>query len=414
MFKILILTTSLNQQNDSHSMRVKSLIEGLNYSVNDLTIITTEKALIGFELKGVRCISVGTLFFEKLQNFINKNYVFKQFPILKSIIFRIFGFISLPDYTFDYYFKARKVINDKIDISNVDLIVSTSGGLSTHLVGRKIKCKNEKIKFVMDFGDPWSSNPLPPLSYKHISYLNKILEFNCYKKASLVLVTNDSFKKELQVLSSKYNFKLGIVPCGFENLIGNVKNKDCLKINEEVIIGYIGTASSSRDFTSIISHFKNVVFKFQKKLKFVLAGSISEHILNKVESECDNLKYYGWLSSLEAAKLQDTCDVLILPGNNSENQVPGKVYSYLYSNAIIVYMGHKNLKIDPTWEVLKNYDGVVRVFFNEVNFEVEKELYTLLFDERLTLALNSRKEKVERYKWCNISRQFETEIFEVR
>ena len=116
--KILILTTSLNQPNDSHSMRVKSLIEGLNPNINYLTVITTDNALIGIYSDNINYLSVGKLFFEKLQDFINKNFIFKILPILKSILFRLFGFFALPDYTFDFYFKAHKVIKNRIDIKN--------------------------------------------------------------------------------------------------------------------------------------------------------------------------------------------------------------------------------------------------------------------------------------------------------
>lgn len=391
-------------------MRVKSLIEGLNPNINYLTVITTDNALIGIYSDNINYLSVGKLFFEKLQDFINKNYFFKILPILKSILFRLFGFFALPDYTFDFYFKAHKIIKNRIDISNFDLVISTSGGLSTHLVGRKIKKNNQKIKFIMDFGDPWSTNPLPPLSYKHISFFNRILEQKCYSIASKVLVTNNSFKNELDVISFKYNFNLGIVPCGFDDPGDIIISYDSFKFSEEVIVGYIGTASSSRDFTFTIQYFKNVVTKSHKKLKFVLAGSISEHILNKVKSECVNLDSYGWISSMEAAKLQGICDILILPGNNSPNQVPGKVYSYLYSDSIIIYIGHKNLEIDPTWEILKNYIGVIRLFFNEMNNEFENELYSLINNEKLRKDISSRKKQIEQFKWDNISNQFRSEI----
>ena len=63
------------------------------------------------------------------------------------------------------------------------------------------------------------------------------------------------------------------------------------------------------------------------------------------------------MTSIELEKELRNSQVLILFGNQSELQVPGKLYEYLSYRIPVIYV-HHNLKNDPVLQITKKYNFV--------------------------------------------------------
>ena len=106
----------------------------------------------------------------------------------------------VPDSKIFWYFSALKIGKQLLKTESFDIIFSTSPPYTTQLVARKLK-KLSKIKWVVDFRDPWVENIYYNNVYRFnfIKFINRILERNVLNNCDRIITIGDNLKKCLSI-----------------------------------------------------------------------------------------------------------------------------------------------------------------------------------------------------------------------
>jgi hypothetical protein len=131
-------------------------------------------------------------------------------------------------------------------------------------------------------------------------------------------------------------------------------------------LAYIGAASRrARNLNPLITS----LAKSNSKLPFQLqiVGDVSMHFrITAQQLGLSNIEFTGRVSYTESIRLICKAGILILIGNKSPYQVPGKTFLYLASGRPLLYIHQMSPASDPTWELLRSFPGV-RSVPNEAN-----------------------------------------------
>ena len=96
------------------------------------------------------------------------------------------------------------------------------------------------------------------------------------------------------------------------------------------------------------------------KIALRVVGTYSPFFLRMSESLRHlRVTYSGWVPYESSILEIGEADVLLLYGNRSAIQIPGKVYPYLASGRPIIYVAQMPLDQDPTWRLIGNFGGII-------------------------------------------------------
>ncbi len=119
----------------------------------------------------------------------NNEIMMKYVELLKNNSDKLNELAFLPDHAIVFAREVLDQINDFVNFNEIDLIYSTSGPYSDHLIGYFLKNKYEK-RWVCDFRDEWTNNPYA--EFDKDSILFKVLmkmEENILKSCDKILTT---------------------------------------------------------------------------------------------------------------------------------------------------------------------------------------------------------------------------------
>jgi glycosyltransferase involved in cell wall biosynthesis len=413
---ILFISTSIPPCQDSQTIRNVYLINRLIQNKHNVYIITgaldTGSEFMIKDLdSNCKVFRTGKTLLEKIQYFINTRIKEKRRYFFSATISVISGWIGIPDNKGDWYFDALKLSLNLIkkEYISPELIVSSSGSFSSNIVAYKI-AKKYNIKWVADYGDPWSYSVLKPASLWHIKFINKIIEKTIIKYVNVITVTTDETKKlfEHKILTGGKG-KVITIPCGYTE----INQKSNFNETNNLSVGYIGTAfKGSRNLVSFLEIFSRIELNSNYVFNKYIIGSYSASFSTFVnKNKINNVIFTGWVSYEKSLNYMNTLDVLVLYGNNSMYQIPGKVYNYLASLKPIVYFCQMNPSLDPTWKILKNFEGVFLVDPNDEDSFIK--LANVISDYKSFFnnsQLRKNNELMTNYSWESISIVFSTII----
>ena len=95
------------------------------------------------------------------------------------------------------------------------------------------------------------------------------------------------------------------------------------------------------------------------------------------------------VSSSEFEALQYRFDALILFGNKTPYQIPGKVFTYISTGKTVVYIKNNDFEDDGTEQVLKKYGNVI-IVKNDKN-EIEKSINEFMSKNQFEKEYNSEQ-----------------------
>jgi hypothetical protein len=138
----------------------------------------------------------------------------------------------------------------------------------------------------------------------------------------------------------------------------------------------------------------------------VLVGSLDEYITKSLNKQVlTKTRMRGWLDRPNLERLYRGCNVLVLFGNDSQLQVPGKLYDYLSQRKPILYI-HSDLMNDPVLELTAAYNFVFMVSNNTI----ERDLPQVLEEIREFLKKDKMCNYDDEYHWSCIVDKFQEEI----
>ncbi len=327
-------------------------------------------------------------------------------------------FILIPDQNILW---AREVLNKvakEIDFDDIDLIYSTSGPYSDHVIGYYLTQKHQK-PWVADFRDEWTNNPyLLKINRKHVTFrLQRKMEQNILNYASKVITTTrlatENYKKDFKVDIDKITtITNGYDETDFENMDTSPRK------NRQFTIIHNGLFYMVRTPETFLTAVKNLLEKKlirSEELRVVFSYTDNEQhwkeYVQKLNLE-DLVTFKGYQSHEASLSLTSEADLLLLvvgPGEQNKSVYTGKVFEYLRFNRPILALSPEGSLVE---ELLCATDRGVNVDFNDID-KLEKAILQLYQDwQNGNVKSYEVTDAIKQYERKALSRQL-CSIFDV-
>lgn len=275
----------------------------------------------------------------------------------------------------------RVVENYALDPSRAlpspDVIVASSSTFTAHLAAARL-AQRLSVPYVGDLGDPWTLNPIWPANSWLRFARNRKLELRCIPKAAALTVTTPETADLYRDWLGSDCPPVHVVPMGFSAR----EFEPCQwRVDGACVAGlhlaYIGVAyKRSRN---LIPLFDAVIRAAGRGVPVSLSvvGPVSNDFRKHVErSGSDAVKFVGPVSYQDSLEWMRRVDGLVAVGNQGTAQIPGKAYMYLASGRPILLIGQNERDRDPTWRLLRDFDGTYWSTMNADELEqVVVEMY---------------------------------------
>ena len=224
---------------------------------------------------------------------------------------------------------------------NINIIITTGPPHSTHLIGSRIKSLFD-IKWFADFRDPWTAVFYNKDLYRSNWAKKKDtrLEKKILRTADAIFTTKGgSLVQKLRSKSPKQTFY--VLPNGYDaKLLSSIKRTNVPHFH----IVYTGLLTENQDyhiFTKVLAGLSRNI-----RIRFSLAGQISESILNYIKDELPEVEidYKGYLSHENALRLMKSGDLLLnfIFKSAHDDMISGKLFEYLATEIPVLSIGNSN------------------------------------------------------------------------
>ncbi len=233
----------------------------------------------------------------------------------------------------------------KIKIKQYDIIIGSSGPIFAPIYGYVIS-KLFRIPFVLELRDITFIQMLGTFSDSKSFYYKTIkwLELFLCKKASLVVVTTESFKNILNNYGINEE-KIHVIPNGVSlNLKKQNKNLKEKVDTKELVFCYAGTFGISQDLIELIRFFNGIKIE-GKKLYLIGDGAEKDKIIKYVSN--NKLEDVIILDPMPKHKLEefyknvDICCVKLKNTKEFSNFIPSKIFDIMKNKKPVLYLGPK-------------------------------------------------------------------------
>ena len=310
-----------------------------------------------------------------------------EFP-KKGLVDHIAAFIRgnffIPDARVNWVKSAIKEALRIVKSHKIEKIITTGPPHSTHLIGLNLK-KQLNLKWIADFRDPWT-DIFYVKSFYRLSFAkkkDKLFERKVLSNANAIITTtSENFQKELQSkISINQNFFK--IHNGYDSdLFKKIKKRK----NKDFQIVFTGLLTENHPYKEFIESF----IKFLKKdpkvnVKIILAGSISEKILNEF-NRISNIEFHGYINHQDAVNLMIDGNILLnfmYKQEKNTTMISGKLIEYMATGNPVLMIGDKkseaskllskqtyNLTADPKeTKIISNF-----IKSNYINWIEKKEI----------------------------------------
>lgn len=246
--------------------------------------------------------------------------------------------------------EVLKNIEEFIDFTKIDLIYSSSGPYSNHIIGFYLNKKFNK-PWVTDFRDEWTNNPhhrynVNSIKYKMHFNMEKKIVNACNKLITVTPISSNNYKKIFRL----NNNKVHTITNGYdEDDFANI-DTESQKVNYIFEIIYNGLICSGREPYTFIKALNELIDEGKincKKIKIYFLGKIDNDILSEIErlDIYDIVNIQGYKSHRESLKYILNADLLLLivgKGEKFKSVYTGKVFEYLRTYNSIISLAPKN------------------------------------------------------------------------
>tara|TARA_Y100000741_G_scaffold120823_1_gene90758 strand:- start:1136 stop:2422 length:1287 start_codon:yes stop_codon:yes gene_type:complete len=306
----------------------------------------------------------------------------------KGLVDHIAAFIRgnffIPDARVNWAKSAIKEALRIVKSHKIEKIITSGPPHSTHLIGLNLK-KQLNLKWIADFRDPWT-DIFYVKSFYRLSFAkkkDKLFERKVLSNANAIITTtSENFQKDLQSkISINQNFFK--IYNGYDSdLFKKIKKRK----NKDFQIVFTGLLTENHPYKEFIESF----IKFLKKdpkvnVKIILAGSISEKILNEF-NRISNIEFHGYINHQDAVNLMIDGNILLnfmYKQEKNTTMISGKLIEYMATGNPVLMIGDKkseaskllskqtyNLTADPKeTKIISNF-----IKSNYINWLEKKEI----------------------------------------
>lgn len=426
--KILLIATYLPPYNGSGNIRLLNYINYLNRLGNEIDVVGVQypKDSIAYDesledvfdnqIKVYR-VKAGVLYnkFNRKRS-VNGTEIKvennnKKIDKLNRIKYKVNYFIKttflIPDSFVFWIRPAYNLCSKLIRENNYDLMLTVHETPSSHVVGYKLKKKYRSLKWVGYWSDPWNGDSvIREDSNKLKIAIEEKLEKNIVSFCDKLLFTTKATKL---LYKHKYNLsdkKIDLAYRGFDiNLYNKILEKNIIPkfINPDKInIIHTGTIYSNlRDINPLYNALKDIERvnkELFNKLNIIFIGYFTNREDEKLLKSLECVKLINSLPFDDAIEYVVYADILLLYGNKNSTQVPGKLYEYIGSKAMILtVLGDEH---DELKEIMQEIDKGP-ILLNKKNL-----LFNFLINCKYLMSdpINGRWTNVcEKFAWENVA-----------
>ena len=222
-----------------------------------------------------------------------------------------------------------------------DILVSSSPYITSHLVASRIS-KKFNLKWVADFRDSWSNNPIYPYSNLRRK-LDRFLEKKIISRASIITTVSDKYKEKLKEIHTQNPI---VIPNGYTKL--NVENY--ISDNNFLEIVYTGMLydgyQNYQEFLKGIRYGLDNNFFLENHLRINFYGRYLFKLQKKInELNLDQIVFQnGLIPREEVFSMQASSDLQLFfnwEGDENGGLSHLKLYEYLGAMRPILVFGDK-------------------------------------------------------------------------
>lgn len=372
--RILIVTTFFPPLNSIASLRPYSWAKFWTQTGHDVTVLTIEKEESDIQLNvnnpGYKVIETAQpRLMKKLKSsyksspgnnagVVNSAAAFKSW--IKAPFIGLFDWLRykrgifnacrMPDFT-DLW--IRPAVDAAAGLGKFDVVVSTAGPYSVHIVAHKIKQKGLAVKWVADYRDTWSDNYIYPGLFP-FNRIEKVLEGRMLQSADLITTVSDPFADSFL---NKYPLKrVHTIENGFDPADLEIASPlPAFPPDGKFRIVHTGSIYlGKRDPSPLFEAIANLSGdqgnnQLLDKLEVLFVGPRQANLEELIKQyRVDKwVKAPGFFSREQALAMQrDAHALLFLPWNDLsvDGVLTGKIFEYLFSGTPIMCVGGKGLE----------------------------------------------------------------------
>lgn len=269
----------------------------------------------------------------------------------------------IPDNQICWVNDCLKQIEEKVDLSEIDIVYTTGQPFSTYILGYYLKNKYG-IKWVQDYRDPWASNDF---------YIK-----NFYQNASSTMSLQQQLEKELtrkadklvvitRALVDEFIKKYGVDEAKIVEITNGYDEADFKDIeykkskNKKFTLCYNGCIYGDRNPVLLLQSINKLIEQEQitaNEIQWIFNGTIVSEWRKLIDKEdkYNIIQYNGYLSHKDSIQSAMNADILVLFGAEGEGGkiiYSGKIFEYIRMETPILAFSSANGVIDKLLQETK-------------------------------------------------------------
>ncbi|SCB02247.1 Uncharacterized protein BWINRA5_05718 [Bacillus mycoides] len=394
MKRVLVISYWYYPENVARSFHVKGIVSSLLKDGYHVDLVIPQNAMYqeienqNMDNITLHQVKPGILLHKEKNRWdVNRNILNNSHSnLLTKGLKKLYDLLIWPDRTIEWAINAYRYTKKNQLHSNSIAMVTVGLPVSTHITGHLLKKDAPHVKWIADYGDPFSYNP-----DREIRKYDKFLESRILNNVDSIVIPTESAIDCYTSLGVNKS-QIHVIPQLFEEEQGKSNYEvDKDKFN----IMYAG--SFYRGIRSPVEfiHALSLASKKNEKIEFHYFGNVTalEEFLNMEGLDIEKLpiKINNFKSRSEILNIMREMDLLINLNNKSTSQIPSKIIDYLYANKRILNVGN-NLNglfdnVDNEKEKIAN--KLVEISLNplEFNYDQLKRFYSYDFNSSKYLNL---------------------------
>lgn len=357
--RILLVTPYFPPQNAVASLRTHAFAFQWSQAGEDVTVLTTAKRVdqhgLAMPTNGFQVVEIEYAvprLLERLRRSHKSSAKGTDQACLNSappgLIARlkqrtgVFSSVRMPDLT-DYWVEPATEWAQQHAAASWDVVVSSSGPYTAHLVGRALKRSGAARSWVADFRDLWTDNHahcgLPPFVFRE-----RQLERACLREADAIVTATDGLAARLRHKSGR---EIEVIYNGFDDVSEKQLTARVLPVDERIRLVYTGTVySAGQDVMPLLgalARLQREMPQVAEKIRLAVAGKGQGEWRQAADrlGVTAMLELHGMVSRPEALQMQRDAHALLLLDwrDRSDGVLTAKVFEYFSASAPVLVVG---------------------------------------------------------------------------
>lgn len=279
--------------------------------------------------------------------------------------------LLIPDTSSLWAMDVLNRIDSYVDLNGIDVIYTTSGPYSDHIIGYFLKEKFN-IPWVTDFRDEWTNNPYFNFDKENVFFkVMRNMEISILHRADKIITTTPLARENYINIFNVPEDKIITITNGYDEEDFKYITLNTIKADKFKII-HNGILYMVRTPETFLKAIKNLVDKKKidkNKLSIVFSYTENQEYwkeylkANRLESIVKLTNYTSHKESINLAMNSDLLLLVVGAGEKNKSIYTGKVFEYLRMGKPILALSPKNSVVD---DLLKETNSGENFEFDDI------------------------------------------------